>query len=204
MGAHAKVLAVAERHVGVGLAGDVERKRIVEDVLVAVGGCVEQDERVPLGNRDAVHRDVFGGGSLHVVDRRGPAENFLDGAGHQRGVPPQHLELLGVLNQGANSAGQGILGGVVSSVEDDQVVAEGFHWPHGRAVDLAIGQHAGEIFGGVLSPVLDDGKEELDELLAEFCEIFRLSAASDFFVVGCEESVREFKNFRLLVPRDAQ
>ena len=136
----------------------------------------------------------------HVVDRRGPAHDLLDGRGHELGVAPQQRELVRVVDQRAHAAGERVLGGVVAGGEGDQVVAEGLERTHRLAVDLAVREHGGEIVARVLAAVLDDRAEELEELEADLAD--RLLAvgarALQLLVLAGEELVGEAQDARLL------
>ena len=73
-GAEAEVLAAAaEGHVVVGRAADVEGVRVLEHLLVAVGGGVVHDDLVALLDRHAADLGVACGGAPEVVDRRCPS-----------------------------------------------------------------------------------------------------------------------------------
>ena len=77
-GAEAEVLAApAEGHVLVGRARHVEHVRVLEHLLVAVGGGVVHDDLVALLDRHAADLGVARGGATEVVDRRAPAEHLL-------------------------------------------------------------------------------------------------------------------------------
>ena len=78
VGADAVVRAVAaEGQVRVGVAGDVEAERVVEDVLVEVGARVEEADALALVDRHAADLDVVEGGALEDGDRRGPADDLV-------------------------------------------------------------------------------------------------------------------------------
>ena len=61
--------AAAEGDVGVGVPADVEDVGVLEDVLVAVGRGVEEDDLVALLDRRPAQLEVAGGGAAEVHDR---------------------------------------------------------------------------------------------------------------------------------------
>src|SRR3546814_17000255 len=69
--------APAEGDVVVGGAADVEGVRVVEDVLVAVGGGVVEDDLVAGGDRHAPQLGGARGGATGVVHRAAPAEHLV-------------------------------------------------------------------------------------------------------------------------------
>src|SRR3546814_587977 len=81
--------APAEGDVVVGGAADVEGVRVVEDILVAVGGGVVEDDLVAGGDRHAPQLGGARGGATEVVDRAAPAEHFVDRRVPEAGVVAQ-------------------------------------------------------------------------------------------------------------------
>jgi hypothetical protein len=143
---------------------------------------------------------------LHVVDRRGPANDLLDRRLDQLRILLELLELVGILEEGAHAADQRVLGRVVSGAEGDQVVADGLHHAHRLVVDRAVGEQAREVVAGVRAAVLDDLVEELVELETELEGglLPILACALQVGVVEGEELVRESEDVGLALPRHAE
>jgi hypothetical protein len=91
--------AEAEGDVRVGAAADVEGVGVVEHLLLAVGGRVEQHDPVALGHVHAGDLRRSRGGAEEVVERRDPADQFLDRSRHQRRIGGHRLPLVGVAGQ---------------------------------------------------------------------------------------------------------
>ena len=105
-GAEAEVLtAAAEGDVLVRGARHVEDVRVLEHLLVAVGGGVVHDDLVALLDRHAADLGVAGGGAPEVVDRRAPAEHLLHAGVPERRVLAEPLRLVGVVDAGPASSG---------------------------------------------------------------------------------------------------
>ena len=77
----------------------------------------------------------------------------------------------------------------MASVEDDQVVAEGLHGSHGFTVHQAVGEHAGEIAGGVLAAVLDDAVAKGSSLIGETVFENRFMHVPELARMGADISV---------------
>ena len=123
----AEVLAVAaEGEVVVGLAPNVEAVGVLEDLFVAVGRRVPHHDRVALADRLAAQLDVLGGGALELDHDRGPAQDFLDGRGHEFGVGDEVVELVGVVEQGLDAASDRVAGGFVAGADQQAEVARDF------------------------------------------------------------------------------
>ena len=101
---------------------------------------VEEAQPVALADLLAADLGVAGRLAPHVVHRRRPAHDLLDGRRHEAGVAAQPRQLVRVLEQRAHAAGERVLRGVVAGGEGDQVVAEGLERTHRLAVDLAVGR----------------------------------------------------------------
>ena len=83
IGSDADVLTETELDMGIRVSGDVELLRVgAEDLLVAVGSAVEQDDLLPLEDRLPADLDVLRGRADHVRHRVGPAQHFLHGTGN--------------------------------------------------------------------------------------------------------------------------
>ena len=112
VGADAEVGALPEGEVRVGVAADVEAERVVEHGLVAVGRRV--GEHHPVARLHRLLADVVVGEDApeHVVERRHPADDLLDQAGHEGGVGGGRLPLVGVLGEDRQAAGDDGAGGL--------------------------------------------------------------------------------------------
>ena len=99
VGTQAKVLAVAEGHVLLVLAIDVEDVRVLEDCLIPIGARVVHQQLVPLANLLATQLRVPERRASHVDRRRLDAQHLLDGGRNQRGVRAQALHHFGMLEQ---------------------------------------------------------------------------------------------------------
>ena len=120
VGAQAVVDAVAEGEVGVGAAPEVEADRVDEDLLVPVGRALPEQHLVP--GPDRVARQVGGdrGGAPLGRRGRGPAQDLLDRRRQQAEVGPQGGQLVGVVDQRGEAAGDGVPGGVGAGREQEQ------------------------------------------------------------------------------------
>ena len=99
--------AATERDMWVGIAGDVERIRLGEDVLVAVAGTVIHDHFVTGPDLHVVHRRVLQGGPSKVDDLRDAAQHLLDRRWQQTvEVGTEPLALLGVVEQQLQAVGE--------------------------------------------------------------------------------------------------
>ena len=99
VGAEAVVLAVAERHVVVGRAADVEALRLGEHVLVAVRRRIPEDQLRVLLDLLAADLALLGRGAPERVHRRAEAQDLLDRAVEQRHVLLQRAQLVRVVEQ---------------------------------------------------------------------------------------------------------
>ena len=166
-GTEAEVRAVAEGHVVVRRAAHVEGAGGRAELgLVAVGGRVDQEQRVTGGDRRAAELGVGDRGAHERRHRRGPAQHLLDGGREQRRVGGQPVELLGVLGQRDQRARDGVAGGLVAGHEQldeehaELVVGERL------AVLLVGGEHRHDVVARLLPPRRGQA-EQLDGHLAE-------------------------------------
>jgi hypothetical protein len=116
--AEAVVQPVPEREMRVGVAVEVESERVGEHGVVAVRGGIPVGGLVPGG--DAVPRQLDVPGGRAAVVRRGarPAQDLLDGAREERPVAPQPGQLVRVLDEREQTAGDGVAGGPLPAVNN--------------------------------------------------------------------------------------
>ena len=102
-----------------GVRRDVERVRVVEHVLVAVGRRVVDDDLVAFLDLLAAELGVAGGGAPEVVDRAAPAEHLLDArSARASGRSRSSSACVGVLDQRQHAVGDEVAGRLVAG--DDQ------------------------------------------------------------------------------------
>ena len=155
--AEAEVLAVAaEGEVVVGLAADVELVGVVEDVLVAVGGGVPEHDGLALADGLAAQLYVLDGGALELDHDGGPAQDFLDGGGHQLGVRDEVFELVGVVEQRLDAAGDRVAGRLVAGGQQQHEVAVDFGGAQLPAVHLGAEQVREEVVAQAVALPLGD------------------------------------------------
>ena len=121
-----------------GVRADVEDVRVLEHLLVAVGGGVVHDDLVALLDRHAADLGVAGGGAPEVVDRRAPAEHLLHAGVPERRVVAEPLRLVGVVDQGQHRVVDEVPGRLVAGDDqrDEEEVELGVVEP--LAVDLGV------------------------------------------------------------------
>ena len=112
--------AVAEGEVRVRIARDVEAERVGEDALVAVRGRVPERDLVAGADRLAAERDVARRGAAVVGGGARPAQDLLDGAGHERPVGAQRAHLLGMLGEREQAAGDRVARGLGAGDEQQR------------------------------------------------------------------------------------
>ena len=122
-------------------------ERVREDLLVAVGRRVRQVQQVAGLERHVAQRERLLAGAHEVLDRRHVPDDLVGGAVDELGLLLQQLELVRVLHQGEQPAGDGVRRGVVTGGGDDHVVAEHVHVGQRLAVDLGVGDHRREVLG---------------------------------------------------------
>ena len=84
-----------------------------------------------------------------MLDRRDVPDELVGGGVDQLGFRLQELELVAVLEQGEQAAGDHARRRVVAGGRDDHVVAERVHVGQRLAVDLGVGDDRREVAGGV-------------------------------------------------------
>ena len=145
MHAQAEMGADAERQVRVGVPGDVEGLRVVEDLVVAVGRRVDHRHLVARRDRLARHLGVDHRGAPEIVQRVGPAQHFLDHCRYRIRVPAHRRHLLRMLQQGEQPARQHGAGGVVAGRHQLHEEAAEVHIGHQPPVETAAEQDVGQV-----------------------------------------------------------
>ena len=134
--------------------------------LIAVGGGVDQEHRVAGRDGGAAQLGVRHGGAQERGDRGGPAQDLLDRGGDQRGVGREPIELVGMLGEGDERAGDGVPRGLVAGHEElDQEHAQ-LVVRQGLAVLLVGRQHRDDVVARLRPSGRGEG-EELDGHLPE-------------------------------------
>ena len=141
LGSDARMLAAAERDVRVGMSSDVEVLGVgAEDLLVAVGGAVEHDDRVARVNELPADLDVGGRGPRHVRHRSGPAQHLLDRCRDQRGVVDKLPALVRVVDEGQRAERDQVAGGLIARHQQQEGEIQQVVVGELLAVDLGAGQ----------------------------------------------------------------
>src|SRR5580692_8788493 len=100
----------AESDVLIGKSSDIEMVRRGEDLFVAVGRRIEQHQRVALANLMTVEVGVLCSLARKLNYGRGPAHDFLNRRLHQRGIASEPIPLVGIVDEGVETAGGGVAG----------------------------------------------------------------------------------------------
>src|SRR5581483_7357137 len=119
-GAQAEVGAEPERHVLVRRAADVERRRVGEHGLVAVGRRVEEQQLLALRDHLTAQLGVGHGGAGHVLDGADPPQHLLDGGAEQAAVGDQRLPPIAFAQQLIRAAGDHVARRLVAPDEDEE------------------------------------------------------------------------------------
>ena len=155
--------AEAEGQVRVGLAPDVEPVGFGEDVLVAVGRRVEEHQLVAFVQQLPAELDVLGHGAAHVLDRRHPTQQLLDGDREPVRVGRQRRQLVGPFEQGQHAAAQHVARRLVAADQDQERLVHDGLVVEAVAVDLGLAQLGDEVVARVGPAVGDDAELQLAE-----------------------------------------
>ena len=144
----------AEAEVRVGVAGDVERVRVVEDVLVVVRAHVPHDNLVALADLLPAQLCVFQRRAAHVQHRRCPADDLLDSLVHQFWLSLQQCELVRVIDKGLHPVGQSRARRLVAGQDQDLEHVAVLERRQLVAIDVGVDQARDEIVGRVETTLL--------------------------------------------------
>ncbi len=162
------MLGVAKGHVGIWVAGDIERPGGgSEDGFVSVGRLVEEQEVVALGDGGVADDGVAGGRAAEAHDRGLPTQQLLDGHWQERGVPRQRLALVRVAGEHLEAVGDQSAGRLVAGHqqrEDEHVDVE---VTHRLSVHPPVGEGRHEVVLRLGSPLLHHGVDVHEELRAQ-------------------------------------
>ena len=157
MGTGAEVRATGpERDVRVGIAADVEAQRVIEDRLVEVARDEPVGDLVVLLDLLAAELGVAGGGAAEVVDRGRPAEDLVGRRSGQARVVAEPLELVGVLEQGEQTVGDGVAGRLVAGDRQQQEVDVEVALVQRTAVDLGLDELGDDVLARALAPLVGE------------------------------------------------
>ena len=118
--AETEVRAEAERDVVV--RGPVGQKLLwpLEDLLVAVGRWIEEQQFLTLSHQLAVQLDVTSGNAGHVLYRRYPSEHLFDCNRQSPGILPESLHLVGIPKELRHSTANDVSGRLVAADQDQE------------------------------------------------------------------------------------
>ena len=139
----------AEGHVGVGVAGDVEDLRVIEDGLVAVGRDVEEHHLGVGLDGLAAELEVLSGLAPEVHDRGHVAQHLLDGRRQERAVVAEQFPLVGIVEEGGHPPRDQISGGLVAGHGEEEEEQLELHVGELLPVDVHAGQHAHQVVVGI-------------------------------------------------------
>ena len=145
--------ACPERQMAVALARGIEAARIGELGRIVVGGDIVDHQPVTLGDFLSADLGIFCCRAHEILHRAGPANRFLDDARKQRTIGLDPRELLRIAGQRQHRACSGRRSGIMSGSGEDDVIARKMPVGEIFAVNLRIGDDAGDIFSR-FSPAL--------------------------------------------------
>ena len=135
--------AAAEGDVGIRRAADVEARRVVEDLLVEVGGGEVQADPLPLAHRLAAHLGVLERGALEDHGGRGPAQDLVDR--RRRPLEPPALPLVRMLQERQHAVGDRLPGGLVARHGQDHEEEGELLAAQALAVGVRLDEPAGDV-----------------------------------------------------------
>ena len=122
--AEAEVVALPEVDRAVDLTVDVERVRVLEAVLVAVGRAGQEENAHVFRDRHAVARPRLRGPSPLDLGGRIEAEHLLDGVLSNRGISCELGALVGMAREGDRAVADEACRGLVTGVAEQQAETE--------------------------------------------------------------------------------
>ena len=133
----------------------------LEDVLVAVGRWVQEDELLAGLDLRPAQFHIARGDAGHVLDRRDPAQHLLHCTRHQPGgVSGQLRHLVGVGEELLHAAADDMAGRLVAPDQDEQRLVDERPVVQRVAVDLGVAQHADEVVAVAgCPPILEHGMD---------------------------------------------
>ncbi len=102
----------AEGQMAVGLTIHAERERLLEHLLVAIGRGIEEAHRLTGADLLPSQLEVLGRRPAELDHRRGPAHDLLHRKRDELGIPPQLLELAGILYERQQPPAHGVARGL--------------------------------------------------------------------------------------------
>jgi len=177
VGAQAEVRADAETQMRVGVAGEVELIRLVEDTVVAVGPGVEHEDPIAFTEVGVAVGVILGDGPDEAEHGADESHDLVGGPVHELGVPEiveQELALVGELGQGDQPTRQRVAGGLVAGDEQHGEECEQLVVVELGRLSVALLVHALDVLCGdpldcfvVLGEVtgVEGGGEDRDEVV---------------------------------------
>ena len=202
----------AERQVPVGAARGIEPARFLELCGVVIGGDVIHHQPVPLGDRLPTELGVFCGGAHEMLHRCRPADGLFDDARQQRTVGLHLRPLLRILRQCQHRPCRAGRCRIVPRSGDDDVISGHVAIGQLLSVDHGIGDHAGDIVGGIGAALLRDPGEivleafdrtgnQLHDLL---CGHVLHARAGKVGILPAEHLLCQHQHARLILLGDAE
>lgn len=152
--------AGAEGHVGIRRTGGFESIRLRKFGFIAVGGTQEQADLFALFQRHAAIFDVLEGVALEHVERSIETQHLF-GAGGRAG---QKMSSPRVAEEGQDAIAEGVDGGFVAGVEEEDGGGDEFVVGERSAFFVASGEELGEeVVGGLAASVGEVGTHVLTE-----------------------------------------
>ena len=114
VGSQAEVFPDAEGQMAVGLTIHPEREGLREHLLVAIGRGIEEAHRLTGADLLPSQLEVLGGRAAELDHGRGPAHDLLHRNRDELGIPPQLLELAGMLRERQQATAHRVASGLVA------------------------------------------------------------------------------------------
>ncbi len=146
------MLADAECDLRIRTAADVELERLLENFFVAVRRRIKQAYRFPSFDLLAANHRVFGRGPRELNNRRRPAHDLFHRRVDQPGIALELLPLGRMLDESQQAAGGRVARGLVAGHHQQEIVRQHLELRYRLAIDLAVGDDAGDVVGRVLHP----------------------------------------------------